>query len=73
MVWFAYTIREWGLTAGLDDQFFGLGAGGVIVQDFSWEIPSLSAIRTSSTRDFARIFRMIWPRWTFTVISLNSS
>jgi hypothetical protein len=34
---------------------------------------SLSAIRTRSIRDFACIFRMIWLRWTFTVISLNSS
>jgi hypothetical protein len=32
----------------------------------------LSAIRTSATRDFARIFRVIWLRCTSTVISLKS-
>src|SRR5262245_5082815 len=41
--------------------------------DFSAETPSLSAIRTRSTKDLACIFRMIWLRWTFTVASLNFS
>jgi hypothetical protein len=44
-----------------------------IASDFSVETPSLSAIRTTSTKDFARILRNAWLRWTFTVISLNSS
>ena len=30
---------------------------------FLIEIPSLSAIRTRSTKDFARIFRVIWLRY----------
>jgi hypothetical protein len=33
-------------------------------------ILSLSAIRAKSGREAAFIFRMTWPRWTLTVISL---
>jgi hypothetical protein len=41
------------------------------VYDFDREGASLSAILTSSANDWARIFRITWPRWTFTVASLS--
>jgi len=34
-------------------------------------MPSLSPFAPRSTKDFDRIFRVIWLRWTFTVISLT--
>jgi hypothetical protein len=40
------------------------------VYDFAREDASLSAILTSSAKNRARIFRITWPRWTFTVASL---
>jgi hypothetical protein len=44
-----------------------------IASDLPVETPSLSAIRTRSTKDLACILREAWLRWTFTVSSLNSS
>jgi hypothetical protein len=40
------------------------------LRDFSAVKFSLSAIRAKSGSEAAFIFRMTWPRWTFTVISL---
>src|SRR6267154_2517372 len=39
--------------------------------DSGRESSSLSAILTSSANDLALSFRIIWPRWTFTVASLS--
>src|ERR1700730_15688755 len=63
--------RNW--TSVRSSQHEGLGYYTLVaeVYDCAREGASLSAILTSSAKAPARIFRITWPRWTFTVASLS--